>query len=129
MARVETRELLRVTEQLLDEMELDHQFTASDICQMHQDWLGEVYPWAGKYRQVVMSKAGFPFAVPAHIPKLMEEFESTVLRRFTPCGGEVAEVAMALATVHVELVLIHPFREGNGRVARLLATLMALQAG
>lgn len=30
---------------------------------------------------------------------------------------------------HCELVLIHPFRDGNGRVARLQATLMALQAG
>ncbi len=36
---------------------------------------------------------------------------------------------MALAEVHVELMLIHPFREGNGRLGRLLATLMALQAG
>jgi cell filamentation protein len=35
----------------------------------------------------------------------------------------------ALAEVHVELVLIHPFREGNGRIARVLSTLMALQAG
>jgi len=31
--------------------------------------------------------------------------------------------------VHVELLLIHPFRDGNGRVARALAILMALQAG
>ena len=29
----------------------------------------------------------------------------------------------------MELVLIHPFREGNGRASRLLAILMALQAG
>lgn len=28
-----------------------------------------------------------------------------------------------------ELVLIHPFREGNGRLSRLLSQLMALQAG
>lgn len=35
----------------------------------------------------------------------------------------------ALAETHVELVLIHPFREGNGRVARILSMLMALQAG
>jgi hypothetical protein len=37
--------------------------------------------------------------------------------------------AGALAETHVELVLIHPFREGNGRIARVLATLMGLQAG
>ena len=39
------------------------------------------------------------------------------------------EQAHALAVVHTELLLIHPFREGNGRLARLLAMLMALQAG
>lgn len=35
----------------------------------------------------------------------------------------------AIAVTHVELVLIHPFREGNGRLARLLADVMAVQAG
>lgn len=39
------------------------------------------------------------------------------------------EVVKALAVVHTELILIHPFRKGNGRVARLLANLMAAQAG
>lgn len=38
-------------------------------------------------------------------------------------------MARALAEVHAELILVHPFREGNGRLARLLALLMALQAG
>ncbi|TSK08444.1 MAG: hypothetical protein FPO08_03790 [Geobacter sp.] len=33
------------------------------------------------------------------------------------------------AEVHVELMLIHPFRKGSGRLWRMLATLMALQAG
>jgi cell filamentation protein len=36
---------------------------------------------------------------------------------------------IALAIVHAELILIHPFRDGNGRCARLLAMLMGLQAG
>jgi len=30
---------------------------------------------------------------------------------------------------HVELILIHPFREGNGRLSRLLADVMVVQAG
>jgi hypothetical protein len=34
-----------------------------------------------------------------------------------------------LAEVHAELILVHPFRDGNGRLARLVALLMALQAG
>lgn len=29
----------------------------------------------------------------------------------------------------VELILIHPFRDGNGRLARLLADVMAAQSG
>lgn len=39
------------------------------------------------------------------------------------------QFALALAETHAELMLIHPFRDGNGRLGRLLATLMALQAG
>lgn len=38
-------------------------------------------------------------------------------------------MAEAIAVTHVELILIHPFREGNGRLARLLADVMAVQAG
>ena len=64
------------------------------------------------------------------IPKLMTELEKGALTRRTPCHSASTEhLAAALAEVHVELVLIHPFREGNGRVARLLAVLMGLQAG
>ena len=60
----------------------------------------------------------------------MTEFEKGPLFQFTPCRfSSLEEVIKALAIVHTELVLIHPFREGNGRVARMLATLMALQAG
>jgi len=64
------------------------------------------------------------------IPALMVDFERHQLRRHTPCHSSGREgIAEAMAEVHVELMLIHPFREGNGRIGRLLATLMALQAG
>ena len=38
-------------------------------------------------------------------------------------------MVQAIAEVHVEFILIHPFREGNGRLSRLLADVMAVQAG
>lgn len=59
----------------------------------------------------------------------MAKLERQVLAKHTPCAeGSVENVASALAIVHAELILIHPFRDGNGRLARMLATLMALQA-
>ncbi len=93
-------------------------------------WLGNIYPWAGKYRQVNVAKDDFMFAAANQIPRLMEELEIGPLREFTPCRFDAIEkIARSLAVVHTELVLIHPFRDGNGRVARLLATLMVLQGG
>jgi len=108
----------------------DYRFTAADVGLLHKQWLDEVYSWAGEYRQVNIGKGGFAFAMAAQVPRLMEEFERKVLAVYTPCNFDDSEkVIEALAVTHCELVLIHPFRDGNGRVSRLLSTLMALQAG
>ena len=107
-----------------------YRFRAGDIRDLHAAWLGPIYGWAGEYRTLNIGKGGFQFAHTARIPALMEEFESGPLRRHTPCmATDHAKLAEALAEVHAELILIHPFRDGNGRLARLLAVLMALQAG
>jgi len=107
-----------------------HCFSTNDVRELHRNWLGRIYAWAGEYRTVDVGKGGFQFAHAARIPLLMAEFESKVLQRLTPCAvGDHDRLAAALAEVHAELILIHPFRDGNGRLARLLAALMALQAG
>lgn len=130
MDRVEAREQLRALEELASLYDQPHQFTAVDICRIHKIWLGPIYAWAGQYRQVQLARDNFAFASAAQIPRLMGEFEQGPLRSYTPCNFEsLDETAKAIAIVHTELVLIHPFREGNGRVGRLLAVLMGLQAG
>lgn len=96
----------------------------------HRRWLGNVYSWAGQYRTVNMSKDGFPFAQATQLPRLMQIFDSQYLARYTPCTGMNQEqLVEAIAVLHVEFILMHPFREGNGRVSRLLADVMAVQAG
>ena len=108
----------------------DHRFTAADIRAIHKIWLCDIYEWAGEYRQVNVSKGDFHFAAAKQVPLLMSELQKSPLHKHTPCNFKSMErVIQALAEVHVELVLIHPFREGNGRVARLLSTLMAFQSG
>jgi cell filamentation protein len=130
MDRLETSELARALGELIHEIDASHRFLVADICGMHGRWLGGIYSWAGRYRSVNMEKDGFPFAAAYLIERLMIDLEAGPLARCTPCTFRDADaLAGALAEVHVELVLIHPFREGNGRVSRLLATLMALQAG
>lgn len=130
MQRAESEALLAVQEWAIGHFQASHRFTAEDIALLHRRWLGDIYPWAGEYRQLNISKGGFMFAAAAQVPRLMVEFEAQVLARWTPCDGMVeAALVAALARTHAELVLIHPFREGNGRCARLLGWLMALQAG
>jgi cell filamentation protein len=130
MDHVEAQEQLRTLEELVRIYDQTHRFTQADVRGIHKIWLGSIYAWAGKYRQVNLSKGDFPFAAANQIPRLMVEFEKGPLREYTPCRlTEMSAIARGIAVVHTELLLIHPFREGNGRAARLLAILMALQAG
>ena len=130
MDEIEAREQLRALQKFVAVYDREHRFTAADIRDLHQEWLGRIYDWAGRYRQVNISKGNFAFAMARQVPSLMENFEKEVLQEFTPClFATQEEVVHALAVVHTELILIHPFREGNGRVARMLAVLMGLQAG
>lgn len=130
MDALEATKLVEVTDWAIRHVTADQLFTAAEICKWHTQWLGEVYEWAGEYRQVNISKGGFVFAMAAQVPRLMKEFERKELARYSPCVFDNLEDALkALAITHCELVLIHPFREGNGRLSRLLSQLMALQAG
>lgn len=130
LEQIEEKRFEQMMEEAIVRFDADHRFTARDILWLHKFWLEGIFTWAGTYRNVNIGKDGFMFAAAAHVPELMHEFEKSQLARLTPCRLEQVEhVAAALAEVHVELVLIHPFREGNGRIARLLCVLMALQAG
>lgn len=130
MDALEYHALTKTISSSFDQFDSHHQFTVNDLQKLHKNWLGALYSWAGEYRQVNMSKDNFPFAAAHLIPKLMEKFERSELKNYTPCNfADETQIIQALAIVHVEFILIHPFREGNGRLGRLLATIMGAQAG
>lgn len=130
MDRVELDLLSDFQFRLYDEIEVDQRITSRDLVQWHRDWLGPVYPWAGRFRNVNISKEGFPFLLARKIDGEMARFEAEELARWTPCESMRDDrLVQGLAECHVELMLIHPFRDGNGRLGRILATVMALQAG
>jgi cell filamentation protein len=130
MEAVESQALTIAQETAVTQYGHSHRFTSADVRRLHRIWLGRIYPWAGNYRTLNIGKGGFQFAHAPLIPRLMSGLGKDVLRRHTPCGSDAEmPVARSLAEVHAELILIHPFRDGNGRVARLLSLLMARQAG
>ncbi|CAH0320656.1 MULTISPECIES: Fic/DOC family protein [Pseudomonas] len=122
--------LEKLYQQVLIERLPARSITVQDLRDWHRYWLGNIYPWAGEIRAVNLGKDGFFFAAAPQIPRLLEGFEKECLAEFTPCKPDLDEnLIHAIAVTHVEFILIHPFREGNGRLSRLLADVMAVQAG
>lgn len=130
MDRAEYEALEDAQDRYLDLVTDETVMTAQFICGMHRAWLGGIYPWAGSYRTVELSKGGFTWPPASRVHDNMAQLEQAYLRKLTPMAArDLRDAAPDLAIVHAELLLIHPFREGNGRLARWLANLMCLQAG
>lgn len=104
--------------------------SVADIRRWHYQWLNPIYDWGGELRSVNMSKGGFLFAAAKYIPVLLDDFEMDFLSQFGNLMNlNEDELVGLLARSHVEFILLHPFREGNGRISRLLMDVMATQAG
>ena len=63
------------------------------------------------------------------LEQTMIDFKKEMLNSIPAFYNSEDELIIWVAKVHAELLFIHPFREGNGRTARLLANLMCAKAG
>ena len=104
-------------------------FNAKYILSLHKEALKHLYAFAGKLRDVNLSKGGFPFAAAKFLPESMAAFDKEILSKLKNKYENKEDLINDIAIVHGELLFIHPFREGNGRTARLLANLMSRKAG
>ncbi|WP_018337088.1 Fic/DOC family protein [Butyricimonas synergistica] len=104
-------------------------FTVKYICDIHRTALKELYSFAGHFRSVNISKGGFVFPAGRFIPDNMRIFEEEILSHLPDYYTDRQGLIKDIAKVHGELLFIHPFREGNGRTARILANLMARKQG
>lgn len=117
-------------------------FSTTTLCEIHQRFytqLPEDLMWTvnpdtqqkikiipGTLRQTDVKVGNHVAVSPGAIPRFLTRFES-----FYNSLGK-AETILALAATHHRLLWIHPFLDGNGRVARLMShaiTLNALDTG
>jgi Fic family protein len=68
----------------------------------------------------------FRFTEPMDVPAKMHTLLQTINELQAPSSAEVVLIA---AKAHYDFVLIHPFDDGNGRMARLLMNLILIKYG
>ena len=85
--------------------------------------------WASKYRTVDISSEDIRWCHARFIESEMKRFDK-LLKSLTPFTPDLSqtEILTRIAQMHGELIIIHPFRDGNGRVIRLLSDLLLMQA-
>lgn len=125
----EAEGFLRAEITLYDELHDGTAFDLAYVQRIHSLALGHLYAFAGKWREVNLSKGGFNFPSAKFLEATMRDFDQRVLKNLPDLYDDHETLIRDIALVHGELLFIHPFREGNGRTARLLADMMAQKQG
>ena len=96
--------------------------TEKFVTDLHKQMLGDVWRWAGKFRRSERN-LGIPFyEISVALRQLLDEAKAWIEYKSYPPD----EIAVRF---HHRLVHIHPFPNGNGRHARLMADLLVMSLG
>lgn len=103
------------------------QFDLKHLQKLHRAVFGDIYTWAGKLRHVNIAK-GNQFCLAMNLDTYADHlFRKLAQERYLI--GSTESVPHRLAWYLSEINVLHPFREGNGRVQRLFIEYLALVAG
>jgi Fic-DOC domain mobile mystery protein B len=96
--------------------------TEKFITDLHRRMLGDVWKWAGKFRKSERNLGIAFYEIPSAVRQLLGDTKAWIEYKTYPRD----EIAVRF---HHRLVQIHPFPNGNGRHARLMADLLAMRLG
>ena len=96
-------------------------FDYSWLLQVHREMFNDVWTWAGEPRTEDLT-IGIPWGM------IGQELGGLILNiaEFSTCEKELLDQAV---TIHHKAVQIHPFKNGNGRWARMLANIWLRRNG
>ena len=113
----------------LEDRGLTGKFDVQHLRGIHRYLFQDVFPWAGEFRVVNISKGNSMFGPALHIGGALADALEKLSREDFLQGLSDQAFAMRAAFYLGEINAIHPFREGNGRTQREFLRQLALQAG
>ncbi|KIM10277.1 MAG: cell division protein Fic [Sulfuricurvum sp. PC08-66] len=115
LARAEEKMSKQKARELFDSGAIDkvQVGTFAGLAFIHAYLFGEIYPFAGKIRDVNISKGDFRFAPLMYLEASLAHIDAMPQSSFEQ-----------IIEKYVEMNIAHPFREGNGRATRIWLDLM-----
>ncbi len=97
-------------------------FSYEWLSKLHEEMFGNVWDWAGKFRQGELSIGIKAYQVPTALKNLADD------KAFWD-KNKIFDIYETAARIHHRAVQIHPFQNGNGRWSRMLANIYLRQNG
>jgi cell filamentation protein len=105
-------------------------FDSVHLQSIHRTLFQDVFPWAGEFRAVNISKGNSNFGPAMHIAgALADALAKLKAERSLTAALPALDFSLRAAFYLGEINAIHPFREGNGRTQREFIRQLALSAG
>ncbi len=116
---LEKREVEITFEKLVElyENPIRGEFDTEHLKDIHRYLFGDIYDWAGEFRNVYMKKAETYFASEENIAPYLDH-DLALLNRDVLNIKTKFDLAEFLAINYINIQHIHPFREGNSRTIR-----------
>ncbi len=116
-------------QQQLEKRPTKGKFDSAHLRAIHKYLFQDVFPWAGDFRVVNISKGNSPFGPAMHLAAALEDAFAKLHREDLLTGLTPPVFAQRAAFYLGEINAIHPFREGNGRTQREFIRQLALHTG
>jgi cell filamentation protein len=104
-------------------------FDAAHLKSIHRYLFQDIFPWAGAFRVVNMSKGNSPFGPAIHIAAALDDALHKLRMEGFLKNLSTKDFAQRAAFYLGEINAIHPLREGNGRTQREFIRQLAVHGG
>ncbi len=113
----------------IDESYMPEDCTYELFLDIHRQLFGDIYEWAGQLRTIEIAKGNTRFAQSDFLEQNLRALFSQLHKNDHCMTTDIDTFVPMIAYYYSELIVIHPFREGNGRTIRTFLSILANSIG